>query len=1436
MVKGKNITPLRTAIIYTVFGVLWILYTDKAVGYLIPATAPEYTLVQTIKGWLFVLASASLIYLILRRDMAVLATTYRELGNQARLIEDVSDAIIATDMQFHILTWNPAAENMYGWKASEVTGHSLNEFVQSEYINISREEIIQTAMEQGKWRGEVIQNHKNGRRFFISTSLSLIKDENEKPVGLIAVNRDIEERKLAEQELRASERRFRSLIENGLDNISLLAADGTLLWESPSTIRTLGYGQDAYKGRNIFELIHPEDASWVGEQFQRMLKEPGVAHMGTFRIHHISGEWRWIETIATNMLDEPSVNAVVINYRDITEKKMVEEKIREAEGRYRLISENSTDVIWTLDVAKQRFTYVSPSVFRLRGLTPKEVIAEPMSASMTPASYQYIVDHLPARIRAYMAGDDSVRSSLAEIDQVHKDGSIIPTEVVTTLITDANGALTEILGVTRDITERKQAEEHFSSAFHSSPTAITITRLKDGRVIDVNQAWCELFGYTREQAIGRSSLELGITNEATRQQVIERLKEKGILRNLEAVISTSNGEKREVMLSMETMNINGEASSLTTLIDITERKQAEALLKQSEQRYRLLFEEMPVAIWEEDFSRIREYLDTLKEEGITDFRTYFVEHSAAIVECANRIRIIGVNHSALKLYKAKSYAELIKHTDEEMTQLDLDRIHKIILDLADGITNGSWEGADETLDHEAIEISLSWSVVPGHEQDYSRIIVTTIDVTERKRAEEALRNSEARLREAQSVGRIGDWEYEPKTEQFYFSDEMYKLFELDPTVGRLHMSKALEYFHPEDAKDVRKNFQHALETGEGWDHDVRMRLPSGRPTWHRGVGEAVTDGQGNVIKIHGVTQDITERKRTARREQKKTQTLELLARGATLPMVLEAIVDIVENELTDSICSILLLDESRTHLLHGAAPGLPEFYNQAIHGQPVGMGQGSCGTAAYTGQRVIVQDITTHPYWENYRDVAKKAGLRSCWSQPIMASSGQVLGTFAVYHKQPASPTPEELEIILSVTSLASITIERKHAEQTIREYAVSLEKRVELRTAELMYANRAKDEFLANMSHELRTPLNSVLGFSESLLEGVRGPMEERQKQAVELIHSSGEHLLGLINDVLDVSKIDAGKFEIRPEVVSVNEICQSSLMFIKQLANKKSITVEYSVQPALATMHVDPKRLKQILVNLLNNAVKFTPEKGKVSLEVLADTEKKLMRFSISDTGIGIKPDDLEKLFKPFVQLDSSLSRQYEGTGLGLMLVKQLAELHGGTVQVQSEIGTGSCFIVELPWDEKENALDAGLFVEEGENEKSIPVTPSRSIENNRKRILLAEDNDANILMVRDYLENHGYQISVAHHGVEALEKAVEISPDLILMDIQMPKMDGLEATRRLRSMPEFATLPIIALTAFAMPGDQERCLEAGANEYLAKPVSLKRLLNLISEFLSI
>ena len=413
----------------------------------------------------------------------------------------------------------------------------------------------------------------------------------------------------------------------------------------------------------------------------------------------------------------------------------------------------------------------------------------------------------------------------------------------------------------------------------------------------------------------------------------------------------------------------------------------------------------------------------------------------------------------------------------------------------------------------------------------------------------------------------------------------------------------------------------------------------------------------------------------------------------------------------------------------------------------------------------------------------------------------------------------EHGEFVMSRSSLIDIT-KRKQAELKLQTANILLEK-----------ASKLKDEFLANMSHELRTPLNGILGYSDILLEGVHGAISEKQQQAVQMIRSSGEHLLELINDILDVSRIEAGKLELQPEIIEVDVICQSSLVFIKQLANKKSIAVEYSSSPANSTLLADPMRLKQILVNLLNNAVKFTPEKGTIKLDVQANDRAGLMRFSITDTGIGISSGNMQKIFKPFVQLDSSLSRQHEGAGLGLVLTKNLVEMHGGSIEVQSEVGAGSCFTFVLPWTIQMNTKT--LYDQPAVEDKEHNTTQSAASQGFGK-ILIVDDNETNVMMTQDYLELRGYQVLVAYDGDEVLQITEEFLPDIILMDIQMPGMNGFEAARRLRADPRFASVPIIALTALAMSGDRERCLAAGMNEYLSKPVKLRELTKMIEKFL--
>jgi PAS domain S-box-containing protein len=392
-----------------------------------------------------------------------------------------------------------------------------------------------------------------------------------------------------------------------------------------------------------------------------------------------------------------------------------------------------------------------------------------------------------------------------------------------------------------------------------------------------------------------------------------------------------------------------------------------------------------------------------------------------------------------------------------------------------------------------------------------------------------------------------------------------------------------------------------------------------------------------------------------------------------------------------------------------------------------------------------------------------------------------------------------------------------------------------ELRTInkELALAARTKDEFLANMSHELRTPLNAILGLSEALQEEVYGTLSPQQQSSLSTIEESGRHLLELINDLLDLAKIEAGQFDVQMAPTSVAEVCQASLRLVRQAAQKKQLWLSEELDGVAERIYADERRLKQILVNLLSNAVKFTPAGGQVGIEVRGNRQTDHVAFSVWDTGVGIAPEHQARLFLPFVQVDGGLNRQHEGTGLGLTLVARLVEMHQGRVEVESTVGEGSRFTVTLPWHQERiaNAQQPETAPAAPEPSRLLPA-PRRSGE--PASILLVEDNVNNVRMLVGYLQAKDHDVRVAQSGREALASIEEELPALILLDIQMPDMDGFEVMRHLRANPRTAQVPIIAVTALAMPGDRERCLAAGADDYISKPVSVRTLSQVIQSYL--
>ncbi|NTW01596.1 MAG: PAS domain S-box protein [Oscillochloris sp.] len=773
----------------------------------------------------------------------------------------------------------------------------------------------------------------------------------------------------------------------------------------------------------------------------------------------------------------------------------------------------------------------------------------------------------------------------------------------------------------------------------------------------------------------------------------------------------------------------------------------------------------------------------------------------AFEHCAHGIAI-GLPATNQFLSCNSAFAHLQGRSVEEITSMPIlsmyaPQDHTSVTDFmkeADDIGNVQFEAHMVHKDGHIYLVQMDIVSVRDENGDLLYRVITQQDITARKQAEWALRTSEEKYR-----GLIGSLNSIVFTVDYdgtilYMNDVATR--HLGGTcrnpVGEAIYDLLIEPVATEQLGYIRN----VIQENTGFIYESQNLVP-GKSHWYRTTIYPIHDGNGQAIYALVNATDIHDLKTTQHELLELNRTLEERVKQRTA-------------EVQD---------------LYDRAP--IGYHSLNANGIFVMVNQTERDWLGYTSEEMIGHHLTefvTPSSLEIFPaifPIFKRHGVMQGLEIELTRKDGSILpvllGATAIYD--------DAGHFVMSRSTVVDIT-QRREIESVLRQA-----------NADLARVSQAKDEFLANTSHELRTPLNTILGFSEILLELIYGPLNERQQAALRSIETSGRHLLTLINDILDLSRVAAGRLDLRVESVSITELCHASMELVHEAAIKKSLLLVFELNEQQATIEADPKRLKQMLVNLLSNAVKFTPSGGQVRLEVTVDAEAEEVRFTVQDTGIGIAHNDLARLFQPFSQLDSSLSRQYEGNGLGLALVQRLADLHGGTVMVSSEVGVGSCFIVVLPnrlrvSSGEEQALHLG---NRGIASHQIVAGSQHSVNATGVWILLTEDNESNIQTTCEYLQIKGYQVAIARNGYEAIEKAEAMRPNLILMDIQMPKMDGLEAIRRLRTMPAFAHTPIIALTALAMPGDRERCMAAGASEYLIKPVRLKGLLETIKRLCS-
>lgn len=403
----------------------------------------------------------------------------------------------------------------------------------------------------------------------------------------------------------------------------------------------------------------------------------------------------------------------------------------------------------------------------------------------------------------------------------------------------------------------------------------------------------------------------------------------------------------------------------------------------------------------------------------------------------------------------------------------------------------------------------------------------------------------------------------------------------------------------------------------------------------------------------------------------------------------------------------------------------------------------------------------------------------------------------------------------------------------------VTERKRTELKLRESKEAaeagSKAKSAFLATMSHELRTPLNAIMGLSQLLQQEVVGTLSEKQHEYINCIYTSGEHLLALINDILDLSKVEAGREELMLVSLSISDIVRNVISTVLESAIIKKLQLVNNIEAGLETCIADERRLKQMLLNLLTNAIKFTPE-GAVSLEVKQVEHG--IAFIVTDTGIGIEPSNFQSLFEPFRQLDNQLNRQYEGTGLGLALTRKLARLHGGDLTVESTLGVGSRFTLLLPAQPHKSNVQNGSVSDVTSESDSLDkdyVYLNTSSGQAVKRILLVEDDEHTAILMQDYLQTIGYEVELMLTAERFITRVHIFKPNLILLDVHLPgDVNGLDLLISLKRQKGLQEIPVVVMTPMGM-GDRERFLQAGAIDCLSKPIGIFQLESVLVKYLS-
>lgn len=1268
---------------------------------------------------------------------------------------------------------------------------------------------------------------------------------------------------------------------NSLDLLCIANTDGYFIKLSKEWERTLGYKTEELIGKKLLDFVHPDDLQSTLNAIADLSSQKKVLNFHN-RYQTKDGNYRIIE-----WRSNPYGSLIFAAARDITDRIVMEQSLRESEERNKIISSLTTDYIFKLIIGEKgslTFEYVSDNFHSITGRTIKEVQdINSWKSFIHPDDYPDLINLLKRILNEGILGEIECRSyAKGKIRWLHI--------VASPEIDPSSGCVKSITGAVKDISFRKNiemqlrfSEEKFQKAFLCTPDAVTIASCSDGRYIEVNEVFLQMTGYSRDEVIGKLSNELNLwVNEEEMNYMRSTLRDYGHLPSFEAKFRMRSGEIRSCVLTGEIIEVSNEKCSLLFVHDITEQKKSEEEIRISEFKFRSIFENSTVGI--------------------------------ALVGLDGKY--LMVNES---LCRIMGYS-----IDELMEKSFYDLTHPEDIELSSNMQNTIFRGEKREYNFNKRYIHKTgktiWTEVSSrfiHDDKSNPLYFITHvkDITERIFTEKQIRESEEKFRIA--------FDNAPTGMSIISADE-FRYIAVNPLLCEMFGYTTDDFLknsiqlvtHPDDVEKsnewIRKKLNN--EPCEA-DFEKRFIRKDGKIVWGLVRSQWIRNEDGSPRMAVTHILDITKRKLAEEALHTSENLMKSIFRAA--PTGIGTIRDRVILEANDKLCDIIGYDHDEligknARMLYMTDEDF-NFYGKLQYRQILESGSSTFETRWKRKDNTVIDillssspidisdlqkgftstilDITsrkqaersllkfqysfehapTAVYWINREGNIVYGNNHAC--QSLKYNRDELLNMhiwdidpsysketwFLKWNQNTPKKPDEKSEHVESLhkrkdNTLFPVEITSRHLWFENEELLISFVHDItEFKQAELMIrqknaiietqneeykqlnialqkakekaeeSDRLKTAFLQNMSHEIRTPMNAIVGFSDLLQSEPYDP--EMIARYTKIINQRSNDLLSIINDILDIARIESGLIPVNNEYCNIKELFVELTDFFKEYRvrmEKEHIGFEMIADCASSELGIktDMIKLKQIFINLISNAFKFTT-KGKVEGGCKLDENNKLI-FYVTDTGIGIPADKQKLVFQRFFQLNYNLSSSFSGTGLGLSIVKGLLSLLNGQIWLESEQDKGSTFYFTFEYEKLGNNI-----------KDSTLNTISSSCRFDGKTILVVEDDNYNTLFIKEVLNRTGANVLHTEYGSEAVQMVLENEPDLILMDIRLPDIDGYEAVRQIKKKKP--DIGIVAQTAYASQLDRQKAIDAGCSDYISKPINRQLLLSIISSLIS-